>query len=545
MKYSIGPLIIAIFSLAGVPGAASLAAPATQSAAPPVRATTATSQSAPDLVRLDGPTFDPAKHEFSIPAAFWNEHLASWLDVAICGRPSNFLHETVLSIKTTRSILRQAFTRIGYVGGDKWAPNLSEFTRIRGQPLLILVRVGGKHPQTFLLNELMSLRQWNIALGPFGWLYMGTPGLTPAPPGAKQYKPGEWVSPDTILFDDPQVAMQFRGIQHASQSLVDHPLCFDNWIYPNIRYFRNTAVLPLKTFNSNGSVPVTLVFRRVSEVQYLQAAIKYWHDAAFKPVMQHELPRARRIDIARRKLHQLLQHRTPWASPRCQKLIAQIQAGYAALDDTWISWAASHAAFGPGSTSDIARIKKQAALFVLHLNQNRLRYHYLAEAADAAASLAQLRRQGVAAQAEEVKSLKSAQLMAQSKALLEGNLQHLAYWQRRSAKLKPNDQRKMWRRDINAELNLALRRQSLAKAGIAYATAMNRAGPIAGAQKSYLLAVLRVQQAGQEVELVNVDFQIINEQGFAPQAQVNKLLAQKAELKKQIAAIVGQIKALK
>ncbi|NNM85746.1 MAG: hypothetical protein HKL96_08330 [Phycisphaerales bacterium] len=545
MKYCLRPIVIAMISLLCMPAAASLAAPATNAARQQSPPTAPASQPAINLVRLDGPKFNLAKHEFSIPAAFWNEHLASWLDVAICGRPSNFLHETVLSIQTTRSILRQAFSRIGYVGGDKWAPNLSEFTRIRGQPLLILVRIGGKRPQTFLLNELMSLRQWNIALGPFGWLYMGTPGLAPAPPGAKQFKPGEMVSPDTILFDDPQVAMQFRGIQHASQSLVDHPLCFDNWIYPNIRYFRNTAVLPLKTFNSNGAVPVKVVFRRVSEIEYLQAAIKYWHDAAFKPVIQHELPQAGRIDAARRKLHHLLQHHNAWASPKCQKLIAQIQAGYAALDDAWISWAAAHAKFGPGSAADIARIKKQAYLFVLHLNQNRLRYDFLAQAAQAAASLAHLKRQGVSAQTEEVKSLKSAQLMAQSKALLEGNLQHLAYWQRRSAKLKPNDPRKMWRRDINAELNLALRRQSLANAGIAYAKAMNAAGPIASPQKKYLLAVLRVQQAEQEVDLVNLDFQIINEQGFAPKAQVNKLLARKAAVKKQIAAIVGQINALK
>ena len=544
MKYCLRPILLAFTCVLGTLGAASLAAPASNSLAQHTQPTSPASQPAPDLIRLARPTFNLAKHEFSIPAAFWNEHLASWLDVAICGRPSNFLHETVLSIQTTRSILRRAFSRIGYVGGDKWAPNLSEFTRIRGQPLLILVRIGGKHPQTFLLNELMSLRQWNIALGPFGWLYMGTPGLTPAPPSAKQFKPGEMVSPDTILFDDPQVAMQFRGIQHASQSLVDHPLCFDNWIYPNIRYFRNTAVLPLKTFNSNGSVSVTIVFRRVSEAAYLQAAIKYWHDAAFKPVIKHELPQARRIDAARRRLYYLLHHRTTWMSPKCQNLIAQIQAGYAALDDAWISWAAGHAKFGPGTAADIVRIKNQAALFVLHLNQNRRRYHFLAEAAEAAASLAHLRRQGVSAQAEEVKSLKSAQLMAQSNALREGNLQHLAYWQRRSAKLKPNDPRKMWRRDINAELNLALRRQSLAQAGIAYAKAMNAAGSIANAQKSYLLAVLRVQQARQEVDLVNLDFQIINERGFAPQAQVNKLLDRKAAVKKQIAAIAGQIKAL-
>ncbi len=506
---------------------------------PPLAAKTRTAE----LVRLAAPQFNAAKNGFSIPAAFWNEHLTNWLDVAICGRPSNFLHETILSIQTTRTIIRHAMKAIGFSNADDWAPDFHDFVQVRGQPLLILVRFrqGGKM-RTFPLEELISLEQWNIAIGPIGWIYLGTPEAHAPTLHAHAYQPGQWANPNAILVDDPQVAMQFRGIQSSSQALVDNPLCFDGWIYPNIRYFRNTSRVPWKVYNSNGSVPATLIFRRVSEVQYLRQCAHYWHDAAFAKYILAQLPIARKIDHFRKELWQLMhmQHKTWTSSPNVQYAAAHLRAGYAALDAAWISWDFHHARFGPGSPATIGAIKARATLFHQYMNQRKQRWAQWLIAAGAVRQMAVLQKTSSLHPAPAALArLQARELAARSRAMLLKNAQVLQMWTKKLKTLSPTDPRKQWIKDIHAEFNLARARQTLGNAGIAYAHAMRLHSPkqLATAQQEYILAILHATLARAIVRLVNIEFEISSQRGFASKTHLNQLQAAKAALLREVKTI--------
>ncbi|NNM87337.1 MAG: hypothetical protein HKL95_02330 [Phycisphaerae bacterium] len=502
---------------------------------------------ATELVRLAAPHLSAAKNGFSIPAAFWNEHLTNWLDVAICGRPSNFLHETILSIQTTRTIIRHAMKTIGFRNADDWAPDFRDFVQVRGQPLLILVRFrqGGKM-RTFPLEELISLEQWNISIGPIGWIYLGTPEAHASALHAQAYQPGQWANPNAILVDDPQVAMQFRGIQSSSQALVDNPLCFDGWIYPNIRYFRNTSPIPWKVYNSNGAVHATLIFRHVSEVQYLQQCARYWHDAAFAKYILAQLPVARKIDRFRKELWQLthVQHKIWRSSPTVQYAAANLQADYAALDAAWISWDFHHARFGPGSPATLAAIKVRASLFHQYMNQRKERWAQWLIAAGAVRELALLRKTSPQPLAPATLArLQARELAARSRAMLLKNAQTLQMWTQKLKSLSPTDPRKQWIKDVHAEFHLARARQQLGNAGIAYAHAMRLHSPkqLTAAQKQYLLAILRTTLDRAIVRLVNIEFEISSQRGFASKTHMNRLQAAKAVLLREIKTIRSHI----
>ncbi|MGC9258546.1 MAG: hypothetical protein ACP5I8_00505 [Phycisphaerae bacterium] len=496
-----------------------------------------------DLIQLAVPVLYKHQHEFTIPSAFWNEHLTDWLDVALCGRPSNFLHETVLSIQTTRHILKQAFTAIGYHSATRWSPDLREFGAIRGQPVLILAHfnVHGK-PQTFLLDELIEFRAWHVSIGPFGWLYLGTidpyhtanPGLYP--------RAGQYVDPADILADDPQAAMQFRGILHASQALLDFPLCFDNWIYPNIRYHRNSAVLAMKVFNSNGKVPVQLIFRRVSETQYLRAAAKYWHNPRFLPYLAKQMPVAKAIDFARRQLWNLVAHRhLPWSNWRVERCVAQLQYGYARLQVAWVAWDVAHARFRPANNLSKTQVANQAKLFLSHLRQVAARDHQLWLATVAFDKLHILKKASKPTAPEVLRRLQSEELSARCQARLDSNAQNLQFWGKKKRRLNPNDPRKIWIRDVNAQYALAEAQNALGYAGLAYAAAM-KSGPVAAAQRRYLAAILQVSWAKENVALVNVDFHITNDQGFVSAGHLAALKAQRAAIVARIKRINAQLK---
>ncbi len=501
---------------------------------------------ATNLVRLAAPHFNAAKNSFSIPAAFWNEHLTNWLDVAICGRPSNFLHETILSIQTTRTIIRQAMQTIGFVNADAWAPDFHDFVQVRGQPLLILVRFRqhGKL-RTYPLEELISLEQWNISIGPIGWLYLGTPETHAPTLHAQNYQPGQRANPNAILVDDPQVAMQFRGIQSTSQALVDNPLCFDGWIYPNIRYFRNTSLIPWKVYNSNGAIPTTLIFRRVSEVDYLQQCARYWHDAAFAKYILTHLPIARKIDHFRKMLWQLThaQHKTWNNSTTVQYAAANLQAGYAALDAAWINWDFHHARFGPGSPAIVAAIKARATLFDQYMHQRQERWAQWLIAAGAARELSALRKKTPAPAPATLARLQARELAARSRAMLLKNAQALQMWTQKLKSLSPNDPRKQWIKDVHAEFHLARARQRLGNVGIAYAHALRLHSPkqLAAAQKEYILAILRTTLAGAIVRRVNIEFEISTQRGFASKSHMSRLQAAKAALLQEIKTIRSHI----
>ena len=500
---------------------------------------------ADNTVVLAAPKINRQKHEFTIPAAFWNQHLTDWLDVAVCGRPSNFLHETVLSVQTTRHILKQAFSAIGYHSATKWSPDLTDFGSIRGEPVLILVRfkLHGK-PQTFLLDELIEFRAWHVSVGPFGWLYLGTHDPYHSVAAGPQPRPGQRVDPADILADDPQIAMQFRGIQHASQSLLDFPLCFDNWIYPNIRYHRNSAALSMKVFNSNGKVPATLVIRRVSEVQYLKAAEKYWHDPGFVAYIGTQLPVAREIDSARRQLWQLVQVKhAAWTNWRVERCVAKLQYAYARLQAAWVSWDVAHARFRAANNLTAAQVGGQAKLFLWHLRQNTKSAHQLWLATQAFDELHELKQLSETTIGTKIRQLQSDELAARSRALLDSNAQNMEFWGRKKRNLKPNDPRKIWVRDVGAQCALAEARNAMGRAGLAYAAGM-KAGALKKSQQQYLAAILRVSLAKQNVELVNVEFHITNDEGFASAKHIAALKLQKAEIRKRIEQIKAQIKNL-
>jgi hypothetical protein len=499
-----------------------------------------------NTVLLAAPKINKQKHEFTIPAAFWNEHLTDWLDVAICGRPSNFLHETVLSVQTTRHILKRAFRAIGYHSATRWSPDLADFGFIRGQPVLILVRFKwhGKS-QTFLLDELIEFRAWHVSVGPFGWLYLGThdPYHVAAAAGPVP-KAGQRVDPADILADDPQAAMQFRGIQHASQSLLDFPLCFDNWIYPNIRYHRNSAVLSMNVFNSNGKVPATLTVRRVSEVQYLQAVEKYWHNPGFAAYAAGQLPVARSIDSARRRLWQLVNVKhLGWTNWRTERCVAQLQADYAGLQAAWVAWDVAHARFRAADNLTAAQVRGQAKLFLSHLRQTAASDHHLWLATKAFDQLHKLDQKRTASDAVKIQQLRAEELAERSRALLDSNAQDLQFWQRKLRRLKPDDPRKIWVRDVHMQYQLAEAQQAMGTSGLAYAAAM-KAGNSEKPQHQYLAAILRVALARQNVQLVNVEFHITNDEGFASAKHIAALKLREHEIQKQIQRIKSQIKSI-
>jgi hypothetical protein len=498
--------------------------------------------SAGNMVQLATPVIDQHQHQFSIAAAFWNEHLTDWLDVALCGRPSNFLHETVLSVQTTRHILKQAFTAIGYHSATSWSPDLTDFGSIRGQPVLILVRFRwhGKQ-QTFPLDELIEFRAWHISVGPFGWVYLGThdPYRTAAP--GPRPRAGQRVDPAVILADDPQAAMQFRGIQHASQALLDFPLCFDNWIYPNIRYHRNSAVLSMRVFNSNGKIPATLIVRRVSEVRYLRATARYWHDPQFAVYVKRQLPAAVKIDAARRDLWKLIDvTHAPWTNWRVEKCVAQLQYQYARLQAAWVAWDVGHAHFRAADNLSAAQVAAQAKEFLSHLQQVRAADHQLWLATLAFDHVHQLQKLKQQSNSAAAGKWRAKELAARSQALLDSNKQNLLFWGKKKRGLKPTDPRKIWIRDVNAQYALAQARKAMGQSGLAYAAAM-QAGHAAMAQRRYLAAILNVSLAKELVALVNVDFHITNDQGFASAAKIQTLKTQRAAIKKRIAEIDAQL----
>ncbi len=522
--------------------------PTAPSILPPNRPATQTPRRMP-RVTLAKPLLNPGApaREFSLPAAFWNEHLTNWLDVALCGRPSNFLHETILSIQTTRSIVRRALDHIGFHPASEWAPSLADFAAIRGQPVLILVRLR-RHAimRTFLLDELISLRGWNTAIGPFGWLYLGTPQPYPAPAAVRGARGGQSVSPNAILADDPQIAMQFRGIIHRSQALLDFPLCFDDWVYPNIRYYRNVSVLSRRVFNSNGAIPAQVIFRRVSQVEYLKNASRYWHNRRYARYILKQIPLAKAIDKARRRLWNIKPaERRRWNHSRAiARCVARLQCCYAALDAAWIDWDYAHAHFHAEPNRTGKQVRRQALWFKRHVDQKRSQYHQLWLATVANDQLRALeKKQGKKADSRRIAALRAAELAARSRALLDANRQSLSFWERKKKHLSPNDPRKAWAADIRTNLALAQARRRLGKAGITYAGAIKTGGKgrITAAQQKYIPALLRQFLAAARVQLVRINFRIAEDRGFVPPARMAALKKQKAAIQKNMQRYQNQL----
>lgn len=498
------------------------------------------------LIRLVGPAFIPKSHAFSIPAAFWNEHLCNWLDVAVCGRPSNFLHETVLSIPTTRTILRGAMKKIGFLSATKWAPNFKLFGQIRGQPVLILAKfmLHGKM-QIFPLDELIRFNGWSRSAGPLGWIYLGTPGIYQLPAKLHDSKPGQRVTPRTILFNDPQIAMNFRGIRSQSQALLDHSLCTDNWIYPDIRFYRNTRLVPMSIFNSNGKVPVHLIFRKVSEAGLLRAVLKYWHGSSIKPVVRQMMPVAVAIDRARRTLWQAVSHNQKvWqTSPRVRLEAARLQYGYARITYAFVRWSAKHGSFSATQSHSLKQIQTQAQNFLQHLKENVAADQAWINYRQAELAMSKLGR----SQAGQRRAIMAAEIAARSNYLKFSNLQYLKYWKIKYEGIAPHDPRHLWIAMIKAEYHCTGARNYEAMCGIAYAASMKQNMPkvMAAAARRYELSLLASRADHEAIRALQVEFQISNDKGFSSKAHIARLEAEKLQIQNEIKRVQAHINLLK
>ncbi|MGC8559114.1 MAG: hypothetical protein ACP5O1_00365 [Phycisphaerae bacterium] len=493
-----------------------------------------------DMIKLAGPTFVLSKHQFSMPAAFWNEHLCNWLDVALCGRPSNFLHETVLSVETTRTIMRRAMQKIGFHLATQWAPNFKTFGKIRGEPVLILVRfpIKGKM-QTFLLDELIRFNGWSRSAGPLGWLYLGTPGIYQLPKSMHDARPGQMVTPRGVIYNDPQIAMNFRGIRSQSQALLDHSLCTDNWIYPDIRFYRNYRIVPISIFNSNGKTPVTLIFRRVSEAGLMRAVIRYWHSASMRRLAADLLPLAKQMDTWRRNLWSLVHdHPGAWENSSAVHIdAAQLQHGYAVLTHTFVRWSLRHSHFSPTGSRNLAAIKLQASRFEEHLSDQ-------VKATEARVQYAQAESGAEKAKtpAERKKALAS-EIEAKSKFLLYSNLQYLRYWTLKFHSVSPKDPRQLWVRMVKAQYASSKARDTEAHLGIAYAKTMTAGNTqqtaryAAAYERSLIISHLRAL----EILELQYEFRISNDNGFASKKRIAALEELKNRIKKEIDEVRKQL----
>lgn len=495
-------------------------------------------------ITLCGPTYNLARHAFSLPAAFWNEHLCNWLDVALCGRPSNFLHETVLSVETTRSIIRRAMKKIGFHAATRWAPNFNIFGQIRGQPVLILVRfpLHGRM-QTFPLDELIRFNGWSRSAGPLGWLYLGTPGIYQLPKHLQDALPGQRVTPRAVLYNDPQIAMNYRGIRSQSQALLNSSMCTDNWIYPSIRFYRNPRLVPLAVFNSNGKIPAKIIFQRVSEVELLKAAIKYWHAPSIKPVANDLIPLAKKMDAWRRDLWRRVHADIKaWnTSSKVQLDAAKLRHAYAEITYQFVDWSATHSKFSATASHTLPAIKIQAQRFLTHLRDQVKATWAWVQYRNAQT---QSRHPNTAA---AKRRLLGATLEARCKFLLYTNLQYLRYWKLKYQKLSPKDPRHLWIAMIKAQYANAKARNQLALAGITYAkmlTAGNRS-KIPHAMSVYEDAIITSHIHKLEVVELQYKFRISNDTGFVSKKHMAMLKEREKNAKAEISSLRHEIQKMK
>lgn len=441
-----------------------------------------------------------------VPAAFWNEGVASWLEVAISGRPSEFLHETLICIPTTQSDMIRAMHRVGFRNATDVAKNFDEFKQIRGDRALLLLEVtrDGKK-ETYMLEELFEFHGWGTSVGPLGFYFKGTPpGAASQPADPTTTAPSD---AQKILMDDPQAALTFKGLQHVSRSFLDFSLAYDDWLYPPLEFARNTAVLPADVLNSNGKVPVTLIIKKITETQALEAVIQYWHGDAMKEVARQKLADARLLDSVKERFA-----RTRDAEEKAL-LRQHILSLYRSLDLGWSLCSIRSAAF-----ADAANDKKVATRFVEHLAlQTQAESH---------------RMSAMMAKSPAHK------LISNSQADIASVGDSLVYWRDQKSQLDPqNDPRKDWVDLINLQIERAEATQAAAEANIkvAQATPPNQEPALTperqAAAKRLTLAQLRLQLKVTQIE-------IARQQTFTDESapgRIAELKALQAQIEKTIA----------
>ncbi|MGN6366836.1 MAG: hypothetical protein ACTHN5_00965 [Phycisphaerae bacterium] len=486
-----------------------------------------------DPVHIVQPTEEKGRESVSLPAAFWNQHMTNWVEVALCGRPSDFLHETVLSVTTTKAILIQAMRDVGFHDADAWVDSVKDFPRVRGDRFLMLLDVdlpGGKH-ETYSLDELLEYRGWGISTGPYGWMFKGDPERAgnsnlktqnAKPEGAATQPVDPLLQPDApddrfkILRDDPQIALVYKGIQHMSQSFADHPLAYDNWVYPMMRYWRNTTLLPQGVYDSNGDVAVKLTLEKVTEEELLRESARVWHDREYAAFMFKQVPVAQEIDRAKGAFWKMTAAEKK--SEKGELLLAEMEKGYAELDAAWAEWSVDHAQFAAEAGDDLAAITAEASRWKTHMELKRTWAEKMYEA-----------------EVQQQRGNNGREIEARSEAMLAQTKEVGEYWRGVQAGLdRKTDPRKDWLKHVDAEVDLAAARDAAGKAGVAYGKSLEGGSANAVAQKAYAEALAGVRAAELKLELANVEFEISKREGLEGDPDLPALKKRKEEIEGEL-----------
>jgi hypothetical protein len=529
----------------------------------------------PRELKLVTPAIDKNLQQIELPVNFWNEKMTGWVETALTGLPSDFSHETVAAATLTRSTMVDAMHQAGFHDADAWVSNVRDFPRIRGDKALILLEVRRKdHTETYLMDELLTFGGWNTSVGPYGWMFKGKPGegttngATPAdPPASPQTAPATApaVADDNssvavqVLRDDPQIALRFLGLQHSSQSFIDHPLCYDEWIYPIPRFYRNTRVLPEDVFDSNGAISVKMIIRKVTEEEFLKTAVKYWHDPAAAQNISGQLPLAQHIDADKAELWALIPKiRDVLAQSRIHPetvvlanslivaragvLAASIEKNYAAMDCAWATWACEHRTADTSADTDPdtnRSLDEEAKLYLQHAEvlRDRAAALYAVQIANAAKLKLRLTDAPGPESKLKMRQLSGQAMVAKSQAQLAENLQTLAYWRQEQSRIDPKDPREDWIREIHVQRVLAEARESTAQAGIAFGNALQSDAPgFAAAESAYQSALVQMTIAGLNAQLASVEFEIHKRDEDQTDPDLPGYIKQRDEIKAKIAA---------
>jgi hypothetical protein len=540
-------------------------------------AATAFGQKAPenvDPVKIIKPTVDKAAGTVTIPAAFWNERLADWVETGLCGRPSDFLHETVVCVTTTRAEMERALREAGFHDASAWVFSVRDFPRVRGDRILVTLKftLDGK-PAEYSLDELLAYSGWGVSAGPYGFMFKGDPGaeisaatapaVAPASAPATQGAGDEEPDRLKILKDDPQMALIFKGIQSMSQSFADHPLAYDDWILPMMNFERNYAVLPAKVFNSNGDVPVTLTLRKVNEEEFVRESARLWHEAGGRENILAQIETAKAVDRAKGELWALVPDvKKLLAVPqekrdvekedavfgRAAVLAAEIEYGYARMDHAWGAWAAGHQKLAEMDDRSMRELRAEAEAWAQHLEkvEESAKYQLAAEQA----AFEQKRLSHLPAGPDSARQMEQArgrEIIARSRALLADNAQSLAYWNGEKARLQENDPRTAWVKKVGLMVELAKARQEAAALGEKYGAGLESGAADASALgTSYGQALARIRLGELRLNLVMVEFEIEKREslvdvGADPDPELPSLRDQKKHLEEDIHNLVEEM----
>ena len=478
-------------------------------------------------MRLDTPVVLADKKEVQVPTALFNQRLAGWLEVALCGRSSDFLHETLLCIRTPQKTMTAALLKAGFVPADVWADNFDNFQLLRGQRVAVLVEITqNDKTETYLADELMGFSGWGTNLGVYGMVFKGeptggkVPELVPGVPLPAPATAPAGTQPMTVseimYRDDPQVALTFKGLQHISRSFMDHPLAYDDGQYGLPNYVRNTKLLTPELYESNFTVPMTLRLVAVNEEQLLTLADKHLRNRGMAKQLARLLPQAKAIDTYKAAYLKLRQDPADRPGKGAQLTLLALQAagGYAALDQAWLQIMQDDITIDPEDKEQEPELRANAKTLLRQAEHKSGRMAGLIEAAQAEYDLALAAPASAAdadvkAHANKVRLLQASAQAGQARALLHEAEMPLEHWTREAARLDPKtDPRKDWIAHVQAQVELQQARQAFAKASLAVAEARRTDSITPTLERALARGFLAMTRAEIQLRLANVAFEM-------------------------------------